>query len=64
MIEIAKNRFVAANSLRGANIYQKDGKYRIAFKVDTQVKEEQTVFSDAFETEQGAKDFLSKLSIM
>lgn len=66
MIEIAKNKFVTARSLKGANIYQKEqgGKWRISFKIDTSVVDEQTQYSDAFDTEEDAKKFLANLTLI
>lgn len=66
MIEIAKGRFVAATAIKCANIYDKDknGKWRIAFQIDTVVKEEQVKFSDEFATYEEAKKFLANLTII
>jgi hypothetical protein len=62
MIEIGKNRFVSANKVTGANIYQKENKWRIAFRIDTQVKEDQAQFSDAYETEEACRQMFDKMT--
>ena len=64
MLEIRPNRFIVATSLKGADVYEKEGKWRIAFKIDTSVKEEQTQYSDAFTNAAEAKKFLAGLTIL
>lgn len=66
MIEIAKNKFLAAMSIRGCNVYQKEasGPWRVSFKIDTVVKEEQTQYSDAYKTEEEARAFVKNLTLV
>lgn len=61
MIEIAPGRFINRKRIVGANIYQKDGKIRVAITLDTVNKEESTVFSGEMANDTEARNFISNL---
>jgi len=61
MFEIATNRFINRKKIIGANIYEKDGKIRVAITLDTVNKEEATAFSGEMATKEEARTFIGNL---
>lgn len=61
MIEIAPNRFINRKRIVGANIYEKDGKIRVAITLDTVNKDEATCFSGEMADKQEARNFIGNL---
>lgn len=61
MLEIAPGRFINRKRVVGANIYQKDGKIRVAIELDTVNKEAATAFSGELANDQEARNLIGNL---
>lgn len=58
MLEVAPNSYVVKNKIIGMKLITKDNKFWVVFNCGRIEKEEQSVFSGSFPTEQEAKAFL------
>lgn len=74
LFEYAKNRFINPGKIIGTSIYHKQGQepdeggnypivYRVAIDLDVKDAPKATVYSDAYESEQGAKAFMLTIPI-
>jgi hypothetical protein len=61
MFEIAPGRFINLKKVIGANAYEKNGKWRVAFTMDTVNKEAETMYSAEFTAYEPAKALIQSL---
>lgn len=58
MLEIAKGYYIQKSKVLGMKIINKDGKFWVLFKLDSEHKAEKNAYSAEFATEEDAKVFL------
>lgn len=63
MFEFAKGKFLNQNKLIQANIYEKDGGFRVAFDMDSTSKEKSTLYSDKFTSSEAALALVQQLDL-
>lgn len=63
MFEIAPGRFVNPKKIIGANVYEKNGKWRVAFTMDTINKEAENAFSGEHTAREAAEAFIKSVPI-
>ena len=62
MIEIAPSKFIPIKKILGMKIVTKDNKYWVVFTLDSEHKEEKSVFSEPHNSQESAKNFLDGVS--
>jgi hypothetical protein len=59
MIEIAPNKFIPIKKILGMKIVNKEEKFWIVFTLDSEYKEEKSVFSEPHASLESAKNFMN-----
>lgn len=63
LFEFAKGKFLNTKKLIQANIYEKDGGFRVAFDMDAASKEKATLYSDKFTSAEAATALIQQIDL-